>query len=239
MFPDFTHADPTRTITIEQYKKMILSQPMDNLDALSLKFIHDLENNSKQIVEFGGNLGVHSKRMSLAGASVTMIDQINLPENHFTQFGHDGCIFPKITHLQKDFKNINENDLPEVIDVIYSQRALNYLDYQSTKKLLSMLFKKLADHGAIFISLAGYDTEYGLTHKSRNSPIESRFDFLSDDMQDKHNIRHKICIYSRAELETLLTEVGFHRVSSFQSGFGNVKAMGFKSACNPLDALAF
>jgi hypothetical protein len=239
MFQDFTHADPTKTITIEQYKKMITSQPMDNLDNLSLNFIRNLKHNQKQVIEFGGNLGVHSKRMSINDASVTMIDQIKLPENHFTQFGHDGLIFLNITHLQKDFKDINERDLPETIDLIYSQRALNYLDYQTTKQILSMLFQRLADHGAIFISMAGYDTEYGVTHKSRNNPIESRFDFLGDDMQDKHNIRHKICIYTRAELETLLTEIGFHRVSSFQSGFGNVKAIGYKSASNPIETLAF
>lgn len=212
------------------YGTEIALQRMDRLDELSIEFTKasKFKYSIVNALDLGSGQGVHSKRLSIAGASVTMIDLIDLPENHFTSFGHDGILFPLVTHLQKNFKDINETDLPKTLDMIYSQRALNYLDYHDTKKLLTFLYERLEGHGAIFLSLAGYDTEYGLTHKARENPIETRFDYLGDDMQEKHNIRHKICIYKQEELVGLLHQIGFTHISSMQSGFGNVKAIAYK-----------
>lgn len=209
---------------------MLSVQLVDELDALSLRFINSYPA-PPQIVEWGGRLGAHTKRMSAAGGIITMIDRIDLPADHFTRFGHDGELFGKITHLQADFMNITEQDLPPVIDIIYSQRALNYLPYAAAYKILEMQFKKLADTGAIFLSMAGAETEYGLTHAALDKPIVNRFDHVSKDMQNKHNMPDKICVYSQAELKDMLTAIGFSGVSTMQSGFGNVKAIGYK---NPL-----
>lgn len=236
--PNFTHADPSETLSPKAYRYMIEQQLMDDLDTLSVEFIKSFPPQTINALDLGGRKGMHAKRMSIAGASVTMIDLIDLPHNHFTSFGHDGILFPLVTHLQKNFKDINENDIPKTLDMIYSQRALNYLNYHDTKKLLTFLYERLEGHGAIFLSLAGHDTEYGLTHKARANPIETRFDYLGNDMQEKHNIRQKICIYRQEELVELLHQIGFTHISSMQSGFGNVKAIAYKQkpiACAPLE----
>ena len=227
--PNFTHADPTQTLSSVEYRAMIEQQLMDDLDSLSIRFLTSLKKQPLHALDLGGRQGVHSKRLSIAGATVTMIDLIDLPENHFTQYGHDGLLFPSITHLRKNFKDIEEGDIPNPLTLIYSQRALNYLDYSTTKKLLTMLFEKLSDGGAIFISLAGYDTEYGLTHYAREKSIEHRHDYVGSDMQIKHNMLQKITIYKQSELEDLLKDCGFTAISSMQSGFGNVKALGYKN----------
>ena len=173
MFHDFTHNKYGRVLTQDQYAAMIKSQRMDDLDRACLDYIHYLKSKHDHInaIECGGRYGVHTKRMSIAGASVAMIDKIDLPADYFSSYGHDGNIFPMINHLRKDFLDIHDNDIPSPLHIIYSQRALNYISYNDAYKLLTRFYDALEPDGALFLSMAGAETEYGMTHETRDLPI--------------------------------------------------------------------
>lgn len=232
MFKDFTHNKEGRTFTPDQYKKMIESQLMDDLDQACLTYIHYLKSqlNTVNVIECGGRYGVHTKRMSVAGASVTMIDKMELPDDYFSSYGHDGLIFSPIHHLQKDFLNIHDDDIPNPLHIIYSQRALNYISYNDAYSLLSRFYQRLESNGAIFLSMAGAETEYGLTHEMRDKPIEQRYAKIAPLMQEKHNIYDDICVYFCTEITDMMASIGFRDIISGQSKFGNVKVIGFKSS---------
>ncbi|NGX63289.1 MAG: hypothetical protein KR126chlam6_00697 [Candidatus Anoxychlamydiales bacterium] len=86
----------------------------------------------------------------------------------------------------------------------------------------------MADRGAIFISAAGWDTEYGKTYPDRMKEIEDRFNFVTPDMQQKHGIMQKIVTYKEEDMVRLLTEVGFSEINVTSSAFGNIKATARK-----------
>jgi hypothetical protein len=237
MFQDFTDNKYERIWTPDQYAATIKSQRMDDLDRACLDYIHYLKSkhNHINVIECGGRYGVHTKRMSIAGASVTMIDKIELPDDYFSAYGHDGHIFPIIKHLRKNFLDIVNDDIPSPLHIIYSQRALNYISYNDAYKLLTRFYNALESDGALFLSMAGAETEYGLTHEARHLPIDERFAKISPDMQDRHEIYDNICVYSQSELRDMVQKIGFCDVLLGQSGFGNVKMIGFKSPKPPLE----
>jgi hypothetical protein len=86
----------------------------------------------------------------------------------------------------------------------------------------------MSEDSAIFISAAGLNAEYGGTYLDRSKPIEKRFNYFSDDMQQKFNVFQKIVLYTEQDMRTLLTQIGFFEVSVFSSSFGTVKAIGRK-----------
>lgn len=131
----------------------------------------------------------------------------------------------ELTFLQKDFKDIKPGDLPEKIDIFYSQRAIHYLRYREAAALLSTLRGRMAQDGIAFISAAGYDTEYGLSTPGRERPIEERYGMVIPEMQEKHGIYHDITLYKKEELGALLNSAGFSVTSLTQSAFGNIKAI--------------
>lgn len=61
----------------------------------------------------------------------------------------------------------------------------------------------------VYISAAGFDTEYGQTYPDRDKPVEARFNFVTPDMQEKHAIFHKITNYTEDDMASLLRAVGF------------------------------
>lgn len=231
--PNVTNKQSKTRMTTAQYRHMIETQRMDDLDRATLDFIKlkqdEVKERSVQIMEFGGRYGAHTKRMSVAGADITMIDLIDLHGKYFSSCGHDGKTFGAINHIQKNFLDINAQDIPNPLDIIYSQRALNYIPYADLLKLLNNLFQHLESDGAIFLSLAGKDTEYGKTQIVRDNDIADRHGMIAPQMQEKHKIFVPITVYDMDDIKLLLSKVGFKDIQTAQSDFGNVKAIGFKS----------
>jgi len=211
----------------------ISSQRQDELDLGSLSFIHREVANGNKIhaVDLGGGYGSHSINMAVAGAKVTMLDISDSAKSNFIKAIKENSL-PKenLTFIKKDFANLSERAdcLPEEFQLLYSQRAFHYVPYKKAKKVLTNIFNKMASNGAIYISVAGYDTEYGLTHRDREKPVEERFDYVSKAMQEKHGIKQKIVIYRQEDLRKLLKDVGFRKIKVKKSEFGNIKATARK-----------
>lgn len=217
--------------TNKGYGVDISSQRQDELDLKCLAFIREATASKRKIsaVELGGGFGKYSLQMVMQGASVIMVDIGEMAKDTFNKAFETGIVKSEnLTFIQKDFRDLNESDIPENIDLIFSQRSINYIPYVEAKKILQWLYSRLADYGSIFISAAGWDTEYGKTYPDRNKPIEERFNFIMPDMQQKHGIMHKIVTYKKEDMTKLLKEVGFSEINVTCSAFGNIKATARK-----------
>ncbi len=202
------------------YGYNISVQCFDDLDENSLEFTKNkmLELEKATVLDLGGGFGTHAIKMADTGATITMIDI----EDHNT------LQETNINFVNKDFLHIKDEDIPENIDLLYSQRAISYISYLSAKELLTKIINKMSKNSAIFISAAGYNAEYSEEYPSKNININDRFDYLSKTMQDKYNITHKVTIYKEKELADLLACVGFVNITSIASPSGNIKATAFK-----------
>lgn len=201
----------------------ISSQRQDELDRASLIFIHEAQGSVK-VVDLGGGFGAHAIKMAEAGADVLMIDIADMRTDTFKRVASTG----RLRFMQKNIVNLTPADLPEKIDVLYSQRTIHYLRYEEAKATLKTVFNQMSYGGRAFISAAGWDTEYGRTYPDRDKPIEERFSFVAADMQEKHSILHRITIYKEEEFAQLLREVGFSDINVTRSAFGNIKARALK-----------
>jgi cyclopropane fatty-acyl-phospholipid synthase-like methyltransferase len=195
----------------------ISHQRQDELDIACLDFIREHVKTGENVsaVDLGGGFGAHSLRMAEAGATVTMVDSGGAFTAHH----------PAVRLLQKDFREVKADDIPQAFQVLYSQRAIHYIRYAEALELLKRLASPMVPDGRAFISAAGYDTEYGKTYPDRDKPVEQRFARVMPDMAEKHDIRQPIVIYTEGDMKRLLEEAGFRDVRTSVSAFGNIKAM--------------
>ena len=209
----------------------ISSQRQDKLDIRSCQVIRKrvAVRDKMHVVDLGGGFGAHSIRMAEAGASVTMIDLSPEAADNFKKAVEQETITPDVVRfVQKDFRDIMDSDLPEKIDVLYSQRAIHYVPYEEALLVLSRLFNCMESNGHVFISAAGFDTEYGKTYPDRDKLVEERFAFVAEDMQKKHGIMQKLVTYKEEDMAQLLEAAGFRDIKVTLSDFGNIKAIARK-----------
>jgi trans-aconitate methyltransferase len=198
----------------------ISHQRQDELDIACLDFIRALVKKGETVsaLDLGGGFGAHSLRMAEAGAAVTMIDS----GDSFDP-GVSGVKF-----LKKDFRAVTSEDAPENFHVLYSQRAIHYIPYNEALGLLKRLVSRMAPGGCVFISAAGFDTEYGKTYPHRDKPVEQRFAPVLPDMAAKHDICQPVVTYAEDDMKRLLEEAGLGDVKISVSAFGNIKATARK-----------
>ncbi len=165
--------------------------------------------------------------MASLGAHVLMIDLVNVAKDNFNAAVAAGAK-GTLSFLQKDFGKLKETDVPDGLDILYSQRALHYLRYKDAAKCLKMIFGKMATGGAAFISVAGMGCEFGTSYPDRAKPVQRRFNKLAPDMQAKYNTQHKLVLYTEAETRVLLEDAGFSGITFIPSNFGNIRACAFK-----------
>jgi len=158
-----------------------------------------------------------------------MIDIADMASETFRKASETQQVQPgQLRLVLKDFSDVTEHDIPEGYDVLYSQRAIHYIPYPEAKRVLSLLFNRMAHGGVAYISAAGFDTEYGKSYPDRDKPVQERFNFVSSDMQRKHSITHRIVTYKEEEVADLLKDVGFSDITVRRSDFGNIKATARK-----------
>jgi SAM-dependent methyltransferase len=201
----------------------IASQRMDELDEAALRYALDIRDEPVSAVDLGCGLGAQGLRFSLVGVETTLVDILDIRErvdvtNKLFEIG--GLDF-----VQKDARELTSADLPGNLKLVYSQRFIHYLTWDEVNELLSVLSDRLQDCGRIFVSASGLNTELGEGYPDRNAPPEDRYSTLAPEVAEKHDIRQKVCLYERADMERLLTETGFEVRSVSTSGFGNIKAI--------------
>jgi hypothetical protein len=128
-----------------------------------------------------------------------------------------------ISFTQQNLSKVSKNDFPNNIDVIYSQRFIHYLRYETAIKLLSILSGKTKEWWKLFLSSWCIDSELVDWYNELNKNIQNRFWWLSSEMANKHWIHWELCLYSKDEFNELWIKAWFKKNEIWNSSFGTLK----------------
>ncbi len=128
---------------------------------------------------------------------------------------------------KKDISQMNYKDFQNNISLVYSGRFLHYLKYPDAKKLLKILHKKMKVDGKLFFSISGIDTDLAENYKGRGIEIEKRFFKISKSLQDRFQIKEKVCLYSESEARELFSKF-FKVLEVKKTAFGNINIVAEK-----------
>ncbi len=208
----------------------VSTQRMDELDKTTLAFVQEAIKDKPDfhVIDLGGGSGRHSLRMAQMGARATMVD-VNDVSKSFDD-AVTANIVPEgaLQMVAKNFADLNVSQDLQPYDMIYSQRALNYLPYLVFERVMRDLVSNLPKGGKVFMSLAGWETEYGQSFPLRDAPLEERYGKLTEEMQKKHAIYNPLTPYKAEEVGALFEGLGLEIESLTTSTFGNVKVIADK-----------
>lgn len=204
------------------------SQPMDFLDRACLKYIqtHHLEDKNFHALDIGGGAGKHSIRMAQLGVRVTLIDRQD-PSHNIELVEKEGVVKSGLIKLcQKEFTDVNVKEELAPYQLIYSQRAINYLPFDAFMTLVTELTNSLEKGGYFYLSVSGHGNEFAQTMPTKDEPLETRYGYLGcEKMKEKHNIYGQTLVFKQEEIEEILTGLGYQLERLETSTFGNIKAI--------------
>jgi SAM-dependent methyltransferase len=203
----------------------ISSQRLDTLDRRALEDAL-ARGGGFQALDIGCGMGAQTIRFALVGGDVTAVDRIAVGDR-LADFDAAFSI-GAVTFRQQDAATLGPADLPAELDIIYSQRMIQYLQYGTARDLLARLADVLAADGTVYLSASGLNTELGEGYPDSEEPLESRFATLAPADARKHGINEQVCLYDVADMRRLLTEAGLQVAWIDTSTFGNVKAKATK-----------
>jgi trans-aconitate methyltransferase len=197
----------------------IALQRVDDLDRECLIFAAQNACQSGKAVDIGCGSGSFGIRLAALGHKVCLYDVLeksSLLERASTLFP-----FIQIKYYQCDVRKLTADSIDVDTDIFYSQRTIHYLRYQEAITLLKLFRKNMASSGRLFISASGIDSELG--NKYLRIEINNRFDYISNEMQSKHQIHERVCLYSKSDMVQLCEYTVFSVIDVWLSSFGNVK----------------
>lgn len=207
------------------------SQPMDWLDRACLDYIKEQiqYKPNYHALDYGGGAGKHSIRMAQLGARVTLVDRQD-PSHNIHLVEEKGVIQKGLICLiQKDFTDVQIASELTHYDLIYSQRALNYLPYEAFLKVMGDLIQSLPNQGRFYISVSGYDTEFAVTMPTREKPLPERYGYLGcEEMKKKHKIYGQTLVFKLEELTEILIGFGMKILEEDVTTFKNIKIVAEK-----------
>jgi cyclopropane fatty-acyl-phospholipid synthase-like methyltransferase len=111
----------------------------------------------------------------------------------------------KKLHLKKkNLKNVDYKDFPKNIDFVYSARFLHYLTYEEAEDLFRKFSKNMKKNGKVFITVSGINSDIGKDYSCKKNEISKRNCFLSKSNQKRFEIKEKVTLYKKDELENLI-----------------------------------
>lgn len=127
--------------------------------------------------------------------------------------------------IQNDIRDLSIQPINRPFDIVVWQRAIHYLTYRESINVLHRLKIWMNKGARLYVSASGMDSELGERYLAREVSPEERFAFLAEEMQKKHRIMKKVCLYRQGELVDLLVSCGYTVSDSWNSPFGNVKVV--------------
>lgn len=210
---------------------ILTSQPLDDIDTLCLEYLIEQKQHGKTLhcLDIGGGAGKHAIRIAQAGHKATLIDRDD-PSHYIQEVVDAGVIkSDQITLIQNQFNAIDVKKDLAPYDLIYSQRALNYMPYTELMAFMKELTTYLPQGGRFYISVSGYDNEFGKSFPLRDKALPERYGYVTDDMKIKHNIQDKTLVIKLEEMIYIMKELGYSILYTNVTTFGNVKLVGEKS----------
>lgn len=200
----------------------IASQRLDDLDKESLRQVLSLEDPRITCLDLGCGLGWHGARLAMLGARVHTFDL--LPESPFLRFLREDTRL-SLSHWAGDLRQLKPQDLPERVDLAFSQRFIHYLTYTEANRFIRTVAERSSPAAYFYLSASGLNSEFGQDYSCASVEIQNRFAPLSDRIGSKHNILEPVCLYSETELSGLMESNGYGTCKVWKSAFGNVKGV--------------
>ena len=202
----------------------IASQRLDTLDKAALQHALSTLDSSPTAVDIGCGLGTQGIRFGLMGVETTLVDVLDISARiDLLQEVFEIC---ELHFVNKDAKRLTADDIPNRIGTAYSQRFIHYLRFKEARDLLEQVVERMVSDGRVFVSASGLHSELGDGYPHKERPIEDRLTKLAPEMQEKHDIRDEICLYTVEDMKQLLKASGIEPIRVERSEFGNIKAVG-------------
>lgn len=201
----------------------IASQRADDLDLIALGFLRSRPHSSTTMaLDLACGKGGQAYRMALAGARVIAVDSSDFEDDILKLRKSSGGL--NISFLKEDMRFL---DFPGTVsfDIIICQRAIHYLPHLEAIKVVARMGKWLKPDGRIFLSASGANSELGSLYPGLEHNVEDRFHPLDPAMQEKHDIRGDVCLYTQDDIHLLAKRSNLQVLQSFLSPFGNIKAV--------------
>lgn len=211
----------------------IATQRADDLDLESVRYAQ--EHVGLKALDVGCGAGGQAARLAGVGAHVTGLDMPDLlgafqghmaasVEPYGIAWGASEFLGCNMLDIPQDWLDVNAKTFSQIT----CQRAIHYVRREQAVALLSQLRTALADEGKLFISCSGLESELGNGYEAKSDAPTVRFGVLAEDMQDKHQIKQPVCLYTQEEFAQMLAEAGWRIDTIYASAFGNIKAIASK-----------
>ncbi|UFS70691.1 hypothetical protein LPW11_00530 [Geomonas sp. RF6] len=200
----------------------IAHQRFDSLDQEALAYALTIYDSDAAAVDIGGGFGIQGIRFALTGMDTTVIDLMDQSERMEQVKKLLGL--QQLRFLCKDVRQLTAVDLPENLQLVYSQRFIHYLTFPEATTLISLISGRMKPGARLFLSGSGIDSELGTHYAGKGVPVESRFALLDAAIADKHGIHAPVCLYCEKDLQRLVEPHGFTVDHISKSAFGNIKA---------------
>lgn len=209
----------------------IASQRVDTLDEAALRHVLDTLGSSVTAIDIGCGLGAQGIRFGLMGVETTLVDVLDISARiEYIQEAFDIC---ELHFVNKDAREITAADIPDRIGTAYSQRFIHYLRFEEATELLERIVERMVPDGRVFVSASGLHSELGEGYPHKGRPLEDRLTKLAPKMQEKHDIRDEICLYTVEDMKRLLKASRIEPLRVERSEFGNIKAVGAPKQQSP------
>ena len=201
----------------------IASQRIDALDRKCIEYALLLNGDANYALDIGCGLGIQGIRLALLGIETLLIDRLDINKTLDSLSRSLGIT--NIQLLLKDVRTLTTDDIPKQPNIVLSQRFIHYLDYQEAQAFLSTITKVMPARSRLFLSASGLYSELGEGYKDREKNVDERFCLLEPTVAKKHHIKEPVCLYSEADMKTLVEPFGMASVEIWSSSFGNIKAI--------------
>jgi hypothetical protein len=216
----FKHKDATK------YGIDISKGRVDNLDKSVIRYAIDYKG-KKVAVDIGSGQSRLSVVLALLGFDVWCYD-IEDHSKYFATLNDIIGVEERIHFNQLDLSTLSYLELPDDIIIAVSQRCLHHLPYLDAKNILTILNKKMAKNGRVYISLSGINSKLSNGYKCANSPVTERFCEVGETGKTIYSIDGNVCLYDKEEARRLVEECNFIIDDIIESDFGNIKIQAYK-----------
>jgi SAM-dependent methyltransferase len=200
----------------------IALQRMDELDRRALSDVLAERASACTTADLGCGFGMQGLRFALLGARSHLFDLLPEP-SIFGAIREQTNI--RLSYVSGDLRQLAATGIPDDLDVVFSQRFIHYLEFEQASRLIATVASKARQGARFYISASGLESELGSGYSAHRSDLSERFDFLSADLQAKHGMRERVCLYTEVDLKTLMSNSGLSAVEVWSSSFGNVKGV--------------